>query len=243
MQLHLLEVRFDFGAGENIIYPVVMGNPGQFILVDCGYTGFLPKIEAALQQCSISAGQLHGVLVTHHDMDHVGGLHELVTAYPHLKIYSSATEEKYINGVEKSLRLIQAEELFPTFPEDQKPGAIWFQELLKKVKPVKVDHTFPAESETYLLPGAKIISTPGHTPGHISIYLEDTKTLIAADALVFENGELEIANPAFTLDLTMAVNSVKKISELDIHKIICYHGGVVETNIMPSLKKLIAKYS
>ena len=31
--------------------------------------------------------------------------------------------------------------------------------------------------------GLEVIETPGHMPGHISLYLKDSKTLICGDAL------------------------------------------------------------
>ncbi len=79
-------------------------------------------------------------------------------------------------------------------------------------------------------------------PGHISFYIEESRTLVAADAVVYEDGELEIANPEYTLDLDAAIQSVKKLRQLDIQRIICYHGGVVEENVEQQLEKLINKY-
>lgn len=73
----------------------------------------------------------------------------------------------------------------------------------------------------------EIISTPGHTPGHICLYLHEFKTLIAGDALFLQNGELVISLPMFTYDMEQAKKSVKKLLDYDIEKIICYHGGVL----------------
>jgi glyoxylase-like metal-dependent hydrolase (beta-lactamase superfamily II) len=80
-------------------------------------------------------------------------------------------------------------------------------------------------------------------PGHISLYLKESKTLIAADALVVEGSELEIANPHFTLDLPLAIKSVEKLLNLEIDKIVCYHGGVVEDNIHQKISHLLSRYS
>lgn len=52
---------------------------------------------------------------------------------------------------------------------------------------------------------SNICFTPGHTPGHISLYFLQSKTLVAGDAVVIENGVLDIANPQFALDLEAAV--------------------------------------
>lgn len=84
--------------------------------------------------------------------------------------------------------------------------------------------------------GIEIISTPGHMPGHISIYHKESKSLIVGDALVVENGELVIALPQYTLDMNEARKSIKKFLNYDIDRIICYHGGIYEKDIIKTLK-------
>ncbi len=59
--------------------------------------------------------------------------------------------------------------------------------------------------------------------------------------MVVENGELEIANPQFALDLNQAIESVKKISALYIGKLYCYHGGVVANDIKSKFMNLLKK--
>lgn len=66
--------------------------------------------------------------------------------------------------------------------------------------------------------GIWIVATPGHMPGHISIYVRERKTLISGDALVVENGELAIANPQYTLDLVEAKKSIKKLLNFEIYR-------------------------
>ena len=53
-----------------------------------------------------------------------------------------------------------------------------------------------------MIKGLKIIHTPGHTPGHISLYLEDQRILFRADLLwnIESSGGLVITPPYFTLD-------------------------------------------
>lgn len=243
MQVHVLEVKVGFNGKEDALYPVVLQKGKEIILVDCGYAGFMPLIEQAASLQGLSLQHLTGILITHHDIDHMGGLAEFKEKYPQVLIYSSAIEEKYISGKAKSLRLQQAEELYHTLPEDQKAGARYFQEMLKKMQTVPVDRTLPENASEMFLEEVRIIPTPGHMPGHISLYLEESQTLIAADAVVYENDELEIANPHFTLDLPAAVRSVEKLQQVAICRLICYHGGIVEQNIQQKLQTLLHKYT
>lgn len=242
MRLHVLSVAYEFEGKQDCLYPVLLQSEKELVLADCGYGGFLPKLEAAANVHGLSLSGLTGIVITHHDIDHVGGLHELKTRYPSIKVYSSELDKPYIEGVKPSLRLQQAEALFDALPDEYKPGAVAFQKLLKTVKPVRIDDVLPSDGALPFLPGVKVITTPGHMPGHISLYVEEGQTLIAADALVIENGELEIANPQFTLDLKAALQSVKKLSRLTPRQIICYHGGSLRENTAQRFKNLLIKY-
>ncbi|WP_095643794.1 MBL fold metallo-hydrolase [Methanosarcina spelaei] len=74
--------------------------------------------------------------------------------------------------------------------------------------------------------------------GHICLYLHESKTLIAGDALFLQDGELVISHPTATLDMDQAKKSIKTLLDYDIDKIVCYHGGVYKDNIKETLKKI-----
>ncbi len=243
MTVSVLDIKFDYAGNEVVIYPVVLLNKSQVALIDCGYSGFMPLIEEAMQRHGLSLSQLNSIIITHADIDHVGALYEIKTAYPHIKVYSSVVEENIINRKEKFPRLLQAEKMQPTLPEEKKEWGLQFMAMLKAIQPVPVDGVFEDNEEPFFLPGVQIIHTPGHVPGHISLYIKESKTFIAADAVVVENGKLEIANPQFTLDMQQAIASIKRIEGLDIEKMICYHGGVVEKDVKKQLNNLIGKYA
>ncbi|MEQ9375214.1 MAG: MBL fold metallo-hydrolase [Imperialibacter sp.] len=242
MSFHILEIKFNFNGTEEAIYPTVIQSGSETLLIDCGYEGLLPKLEEALSEVNLSFNELTGILITHHDIDHMGGLFEIKAKHPHLKVWSSDQEAGYIDGSKKSLRLIQAEDTYDQLPESYKAGARHFIDQLKQMKAVAVDKVFGMRNDLELLQGVEVIHTPGHMPGHISLYLKDSHTLIAADAVVVENGELEIANPQFTLDMSAALASVGKLESLVIDKLVCYHGGLLDKDVNAELLKLTKRY-
>lgn len=130
-QILALEIAFRFGEAEGVIYPVVLMDGQDTILVDCGYVGFLPKLEAALQGKGIEAGALTKVLITHHDHDHMGALYDLKGKYPQIEVVASGAEAPYVSGAKKSLRLEQAEAMQAALPEEQKEFGRSFIELLR----------------------------------------------------------------------------------------------------------------
>jgi len=233
-----LEIKFDFAGSTNTIYPVILKDEKEMLLIDCGYPNFLPLIKHEAEKNGFDMNKLTKIIITHHDFDHMGSLAEFKRKYPHIKVLSSLNEERYVSGKEKSLRLQQAEAIYDRLPEEQKVEAREFQALLESIENVPVDICLNHKDFFPWCGGIEIIETPGHMPGHISIYLRDSKTLVAGDALVVENDELVIANPQYTLNLEEAKKTVKNLLNYGIEKIICYHGGVFIKNIKEALEKI-----
>lgn len=225
-QVIVLDIKFSFGEIEDVIHPVILKDDENIVLIDCGYTGFLSRIERAMEEQGIGCSDLTHVLITHQDHDHMGALFDLKHKYPHIQVIASKKEAPYVGGELKSLRLEQAEAMQPNLPEDQKAFGEAFCNILRNVQPVKPDILVQEGDEFPWCGGCRIIETAGHTPGHISVYVIQEKIMITGDAAALEGGELVIANPHFTLDELEAAKSLQTILTYDAKEIICYHGGV-----------------
>jgi len=237
-----LPMVFQFGEMNMPFCPTVLKDGRDLILVDCGYPNFMLAIENEMNKIGLSLGQLTKIVITHHDHDHMGALREIKDQYPTIEILCTKYEAPYITGQSKSLRLLQAESIHDSLPESEKEGSMGFQNFIASIK--KVDNVTTINSGD-MLPwcgGTEIVDTKGHTPGHISLYIENEKTLIAGDALIVENGELCMAMPEFVLNTQDAQNSIRNILHYDIEKIICYHGGIYDTDIRKSLDKIIENF-
>jgi glyoxylase-like metal-dependent hydrolase (beta-lactamase superfamily II) len=233
MQLYILNLSTYEGPP---IHPCLLKTKEALVLVDCGYPGQLLELESEIENVGLDPAMLTYVVITHHDFDHMGGLSELISKYPKIKVCSSLIEKDYIDGSKISLRLLQAQAISDSLTGQAAEKAKKFESFLQTIVPVNVDLIFC--DGDYLLPGIKIISTSGHTPGHISIFLDDKKILIAADAVVFDNDEFHLANPEYTLDKSMARESVAVLMQHHPEAVVCYHGGEVTENVFSRLKTL-----
>lgn len=237
-KINILELNFNLGEEINTIYPVILEDEDEMILIDCGYPNFLCLIEGIAINNGVDIKKLSKIIITHHDFDHMGSLAEFKRKYPTIEILSSKEDETYISGKKKSLRLQQAESIYNSLSEVEKEKAKDFQKMLESVESCDVDICLKDRDYFDFCGGIEVISTPGHMPGHISVYHKESKSLIVGDALVIENEELVIALPQYTLDINEARNSVKKFLNYDIDRIICYHGGIYTKDIKETLKSI-----
>jgi glyoxylase-like metal-dependent hydrolase (beta-lactamase superfamily II) len=76
----------------------------------------------------------------------------------------------------------------------------------------------------------EIIATPGHTPGHISVFDRAGGLVVAGDAMNGNAGGVAGANPNFTPDMATANESIKKLAALTFDTIAFGHGDPVVGN-------------
>ncbi|MET3293100.1 UNVERIFIED_CONTAM: glyoxylase-like metal-dependent hydrolase (beta-lactamase superfamily II) [Brevibacillus sp. OAP136] len=240
--MHLLDIRFTHNGIEQAITPVLLRDEAETILVDCGYPDFLGLLDGAARQHGIPLETVTKVIVTHQDLDHVGSIAALKRKHPHIEIIAHEIEAPYLAGIKKSLRLEQAEAMLDSLPDEEKPNGQQFIHLLQSIEPAVVDRTVRDGERLPWCSGIDIIHTPGHTPGHLSLYIQESKTLIAGDAVVVEAGRLEIANPQFSLDLEEALRSVRRLLDYEIEHIVCYHGGKYTNDVGQGLRDLLSRY-
>jgi glyoxylase-like metal-dependent hydrolase (beta-lactamase superfamily II) len=201
-------------------------------LVDTGLPGQEEAIASALADAGIGVRDLERIIFTHQDLDHVGSGTALVRQSG-ARSLAHAVEAPYVEGELKPLK--------PT-PEmlEQRPQ---MREMLQRLEPVGVDELLEDGERLDLAGGTRVIFTPGHTPGHTSLYLERSKALVAGDALTAEEGRLNGPNPPVTLDTDEAARSVRRLAELDVETIVCYHGGLVSEDANGQLRRVVEESS
>ena len=201
-------------------------------LVDAGLPDQMEAISSAVVEAGIGVSDLRRIIFTHQDLDHVGSGAALVRQSG-ARVLAHSADAPYIEG---SLRLLKPS------PEmlEQRPQ---MREVLERLEPVGIDEYVEDGTRLDLAGGTKVISTPGHTPGHMSLYLERSKVLIAGDALRAERGTLNGPNPSMTLEMRTAIQSIRRLVDLEIDTIVCYHGGVVSEDVNGQLRRVVQEAS
>lgn len=227
MNIIELRIPFEFNGRSDAIHPSLIAADDALALVDAGYPGFLPRIEQEMARHGYNAGDLTHIIVTHYDDDHIGSLHDFKAKYPRIRIVASEREADAISGKRKAERLIQAENLLEQMTGEERAFGLWFIRQLESLKHVPVDETV-RDGDLLFSGKCRVIATPGHTPGHISLYIPERGSVITGDAAVNENGRLAIANPPFCLDPAGAEQSLGTLKGLRAARYFCYHGGKLD---------------
>jgi glyoxylase-like metal-dependent hydrolase (beta-lactamase superfamily II) len=224
----VIPLKIDFWReGAKSIYPALICGDGECVLVDCGYRGFLPKLESASLAAGVPFEDVTCVVITHHDYDHCGALAEIKDKYPNVHVMSSAPDALVLEGKEKSIRVVQAQFAYDNLPEFEKVRAMQLHTEFEAIRPVVVDGILKEGDVLPWCGGTEVIATPGHMPGHISLFVEGEKTVITGDALVALEGKLRVANSQYSYDMEMAKRSARTLLSLGAERFVCYHGGVV----------------
>jgi glyoxylase-like metal-dependent hydrolase (beta-lactamase superfamily II) len=220
------------------IHPTLIWDDEEVILVDTGIPGQLDAIRAEMESVGVPFEKLTKVILTHQDVDHIGSLPEILKVADHkIEVLAHAEDKPYIEG-DKPLIKVNPEriaKMVESLPpeEQQKVQAIYGASLNSKIdRTVEDGEVLPYSG------GITVIFTPGHTPGHISLYHQASKTLITGDATVATEGVLTGPNRPVTPDLDEALKSLEKFTKYDVETVICYHGGIVRDNVPEQLLKL-----
>lgn len=83
--------------------------------------------------------------------------------------------------------------------------------------------------------GFRIIQTPGHTDGSISLYHPEERILLSGDTVFPDGGVGRTDLP--TGDMEQLVDSVKKLLELEVNSMYPGHGRVVKTDAKSHIER------
>lgn len=182
-------------------------------LVDTGFKGRSVHILKEVRRLGYSPSDIARIIITHHHADHTGSLAVLKEA-TRAKVFAHAADAPYIDG-----RLPQPG---PVRPE-------WLGETLAPLHglwattPAPVDVVVGDGDELPILGGIRILHTPGHTAGSISLFLPKERLTIIGDLLSNTYG-LSLPSRAFTVDMVKEIKSINRVANLEFEMACFGHG-------------------
>ncbi|ARI78142.1 MBL fold metallo-hydrolase [Halobacillus mangrovi] len=219
-----------------IVNVVFVGKEGSkdWVLVDCGIGHYANRIiEAASKRFGDHPPK--AIILTHGHFDHVGSARKLADHWD-VPIYIHPMEMDYVTGKRD----------YPVGDATVGGGLFALMSPFFPTDPVNLSkyiHPIPQDGKLPFLEGWRVIHTPGHTPGHISLFRDKDRTLLAGDAIITVKQESSMAvfiqhqhvhgPPAyFTHNWQEAEKSVKKLASLNPKVALTGHGLPMDDELL-----------
>ncbi len=175
----------------------------RLVLVDTGTPDAPPTILEYLKKLRMNPSDIGTIFITHTHPDHVGGLAALKREAPAAKVAAHRIEADFISKKRTY-----------TGP----PGA--------------ARQTHPGTPVDILLDdgktqdGLRVIFTPGHTTGSISL-LDPARSLLIAGDAVNNEGPLRSMDDRYNVDPRQHRESIKKLAAFDFENLVMGHGSPI----------------
>jgi glyoxylase-like metal-dependent hydrolase (beta-lactamase superfamily II) len=231
-----------------IVNVAFFGRPGVgdrgWVLIDAGVFGTMKLITAAAAERFGANARPAAIVLTHGHFDHVGVLEDLADLWQ-APVYAHDLERPYLDGSAS----------YP--PPDPSVGGGLMARLSPFYPRAPVDvsrwlRTLPADGSVPEMPGWRWLHTPGHTPGHVSLWREADRTIVAGDAFITTRQESayavavqkpEMHGPPkyFTIDWEASRASVRRLAELEPEIAVTGHGPAMRGAEMRSALHALAR--
>ncbi|MBC5992558.1 MBL fold metallo-hydrolase [Pontibacter cellulosilyticus] len=163
-----------------------VANPdGSWVLVDTGVKGYAQQIKNAADELFGENSVPQAIVLTHGHFDHTGTVKELAQQWQ-VPVYAHPMEFPYLTGRSS----------YPPPDPSVGGGAMAYLSFIYPKKPIDIHQLLVLLPEDGSVPGLEgwhWISTPGHSPGHVSFFREEDRVLLAGDAFTTRDAESAIA--------------------------------------------------
>lgn len=215
----------------------------KWLLIDTGMPESADEIENVVVERFGKGNKPSAIILTHGHFDHVGSIVDFVQRWK-VPVYAHPLELPFLTG----------KKTYPAPHASIEDGLVSALSPLFPNEPVDLGNFIKILPERGIIPDFpdwQWIHTPGHTPGHISLFRSKDHALIAGDAFVTVKQESlfkvlsqypEISGPPkyFTMDWQASKKSVEKLAKRNPKVAVTGHGPpIANQSLSDGLKELV----
>ena len=206
----------------------LVDDDGSVTLVDCGLKRAPARIVAGLAAMGKAPGDVTRIVLTHSHIDHAGGLAE-VRRRTDAPVEVHADDAGYVReGV--------------SAPPDTSltMGRLMARGPDQKFAPVEIGRELRDGDVLPVADTLRVVHTPGHTPGHVSLLHESSGVLITGDSLFNIRGVRWPYGPACT-NARQARSTAQRLVDLPYSIAAFTHGAEIRAGARDAVAAFLAK--
>lgn len=217
--------RVDAIGLKNAINVLLLENDDGWTLVDTGIARSSPRIRDALAALGAGPEDLKRIFLTHQHDDHVGGLSGLLEWASEAELGATAHEAEVISGRRGYDPQSNALLRYVSRNARPRPPSSPVSKILR---------------EGDLVSGFRVVSTPGHTLGHVSLLRDDDGLLLTADAFGCLPRKIRVGViKAFCTDPSQAKRSAEKLLAEAFATVVMGHGPILRSGARAKLREVV----
>ena len=209
--------------GSDIVNSYLVVDGGGVTIIDAGLPKYWRLLDAELASMGKTLDDVRALVLTHGDTDHIGFAAQLyrekgIAAYIHEADVDRAR-----------LKVKKPNSGWGPIKVGALAGFLWYSARNGglRIPPAADLQTF-ADGDVLDVPGSpRIIHTPGHTPGSVSVHVPTVDALFLGDTMTTRNVLTGVTGPKpapFTLEPKQALESLDRIEAVDATWVLPGHG-------------------
>jgi glyoxylase-like metal-dependent hydrolase (beta-lactamase superfamily II) len=200
---------------------------GSVTLIDCGLKKAPARIVAGLAAIGKSVADVARIVLTHVHLDHAGG----------------AAEISRLTGAPVTVHAADAQWAATGQPAPPDPSFLMGRLARRlpggKFPPVEVAEPLADGDVLDVGGGLRVVHTPGHSPGHVSLLHEPTRLLITGDA-IFNVLGLRLSPKSFCSDFRMTTQTAHLLGELEYDTAAFTHGPEIHDGARERVRRFLS---
>jgi len=228
-----------YRVGSDIVNSYLIVDSGGITIIDAALPGYWPLVQAELAAIGKSTGDVRALILTHGDTDHIGFA---------ARLHRETGIAAHIHDADADRARLKVKK--PTFgwgPVKVGPlaGFLWYSARRGGLRPKPATGLQTmADGDVLDVPGSpRIIHTPGHTPGSVTVHVPGVDALFLGDTMTTRNVLTGVTGPRpapFTLEPQQAVESLDRIADVDATWVLPGHGPAWDGGVPEAVRQIRA---
>lgn len=216
--------------GDFINSYAFVNDDGSVSLVDCGVKRAPAKIVRGLEAIGKVPADVREIILTHAHSDHAGGAAAMVGQTGVDGVAVHAEDAGYIRSGTA-----------PPRDTSTRLGAIFARMPGGGFAPVSVSREMHEDDVLPSAGGVRVLHTPGHSPGHVSLLHETTGVLITGDAIWNMRAKMGWPVAAFCTSFRQNQQSAHVLGEVDYSIAAFTHGPEIRDNAREAVRGFLSR--